>query len=238
VVQLAIVQGFEGDANGYTTGFVGLFSPRRSTYDLTFAPDTLVSTSGLNEFGTTAPTDLVWTDTSTEVRDTLVDVSSLRTFIAEQTQPAPVTVESNLERQNNRIAGTIALQGDIALEEALLVSGDSVQPLGTLTPGASERVLLQLRQNNFPLQAQASIDGLFNRQETLNYLFENTGFATSGLPTITGAHLPAFADEGVYLMGWHENGVIDVTVPNATVETQGSTLYVIRLASGDTSPQE
>lgn len=223
LAQVAIVQGFEDAAYGQATAFVGIFSPRRSTYTLTFPANTLVSEE---RFISSSRAPLVWTDSTSEVREALVDVSSLRTFIAERSTTVEVRVESSLRREDQQIAGTVLNEGNEPLVDALVVQGNAMQHLGTLQPGERYEVLLQRGQANFPDAVGAATEGFINRQRMLSLLFSSNPFRPVG-PNIPGQGLPD--REGVYLLAWREQPGIEARINGGFRVQQGLTLYVIRL---------
>lgn len=226
VLQATIVQGFEGQQQSQVTSFLGIFSPRRDTYQLDFPADTLVS-SGRFDSLSMDEAPLAWTDTGTQVRDALVDVSSIRTFIVERTVPLEIAVESNLERSGNTITGAVTNQSGIPLNNALLVSGNTVQQLDTIAPGATLQVSLRRGQDNFPQQANAGTGGMFNRQMMMDMLFNPMGFMV-GFPA-PGTMETVLDSQGVYLLAWSEEPVIDVQLSNLADIQQTVVLYVVQL---------
>ncbi len=240
VLEVALVRGFEDQAQAQATTFTGIFSPRRNTYTLNMAPDTLVSTGRFDMPGM-QDTQLTWTDTGTQFSNVLVDVSSLRTFIMEQTVALDgVQVRSDLRREESVIAGTLENMGSIPWDDALLVSGTAMQSLGTLAPGERETVTLDLDDARFPRLADAETEGLFNRQSVLDSVFNVDQFFVGGLtrrPAAVGnapaapiSETSVFGQTGVYLLFWYEQPELEIQFENATLgQHAGVTLYVIRL---------
>ncbi len=237
LIQVGVIQGFEGQQNGLATSFLGVFSPNRGTFTLEFPNETLVSTGGEdNMFGVieSADSPVRWTDTNTQVRDILVDVSSLRTFIAEQNVSVPVQVSSSLERQPNTLTGEVRNTGSAPLQDALLVSGDSVQHLGTIAPDATAEVDLTLNQGTFPRRANVATEGMFNRQLLLNIL-SDTSQPTSSFaqppPAVPGNQIPEslFSQNRSYLLAWGETPTLEAELAGTVTEQSGLTLYMIRL---------
>lgn len=231
ISQITVVQSVEAAPTSQATAFIGVFSPRRAQYTLNLGPETMVSKGGFFNQGAASQTPLVWTDSATEVRDALVDVSSLRTFVAEQPIGSAPRVASRLQRDPLRIQGEVINQGDEPLLDALLVSGDNVQPLGAIAPGATRSVALPLGMGNFPGGDNAATEGLFNRQNILANLF---GFNQFGLNIMAGPNpLPLrqgmIERDGVYLLAWRDQPLLDLRINGDPVNQQGLTLYVIRL---------
>lgn len=228
VAQITIVQGVEGQSRGQATGFVGLFSPQRRSYQLLFAGEPLVS-EALSFDGRSSESIVRWTDNGTELPDTLVDVSSLRTFMFEQSVDVPVRVSSGLQRaaNNEQVSGTVVNQSGAALEDALIVWGDAAQALGTLGPGASANVDLNARLSNFPGGASlASSEGRFNRRNALGSLFGTATFPLFGSNNFTQG-MPD--RNGIYLLGWRSDPTASVTLDGSSPSQDATTLYIMRL---------
>lgn len=225
VMQIAIVQGFEDDEHGQATAFVGIFSPRRSTYTLAFPAETLVSMVRFDDTGS-SEVPVVWADGATMVRDILVDVSSLRTFIVEQSVDALPPIGSSLQREQGRVVGTVQNRSGDSLSDVLIVYGNTMQHLGTLQSGEQQQITLQRNAGNFPGQVDAATQELFNRQRMLNALFSPNPFRPIG-PNDPQQGMPD--REGVYLLAWREQPMIDTRVDGSLFGQQGLTLYVIRL---------
>ena len=225
VSQLTLVQAVEGQRSGQATAFVGLFSPRRATYNLRFPPEALVSEANSFESGVLdAP--VRWTDAGTDVPSTLVDVSSLRAFVFEQTVDVPADVRSSLSVAAGAAKGSLTYSGPDPLEDALLVWGDSAQQLGTIARGASVKLSLRGEQGNFPNASTASDKGVFNRRNVLAVLFGNQAFGTVG----PGGFQSGLPDrDGVYLLGWVTRPSIPLQLNGAAADQQGATLYIVRL---------
>ncbi len=225
VVQVAIVQGYENTSRAQATDFIGLFSPRRDTYTLTLPPDALVSQERLG-WDNSAYAPVVWTDQGTELRDLLVDVSSLRTAIVEQAVDMPFQVSSNLQRQQGEVRGEVQNLGSEPLRDAVIVYGSTQQRLGTLAPGTDHEVVLEHNRGNFPGFANFDDDEtMFNRRRILNILDEPDQFGRFGPNTPMGG----LDDNGVYLLSWGEQPLSSVQIDGTSANQDGLILYVIRL---------
>lgn len=230
ILQITVVEGLEGAERGQASAFIGIFSPRRATYDLSFPVDTLISMERYTE-PSFANLVLQATSSSTSVPDVLVDVSSLRTFIAERTVPLDARVASSLQRQGGRITGEVRNQSTAPLEDVVLVHGGGMQELGTLAPGAVGTVNIPPSPNNFPQGASLATDGVFNRRRLLLHLFGHADPTSSFL--LPGGVLPPSTGilerDGVYLLAWQAQPRIDVQIEGTSNEHQGLTLAIVRL---------
>jgi hypothetical protein len=228
-VQMAVVQSDEGAPRSKTTAFVGLFSPQRRSYVLNFDARTLLSAGQFDGFGRDAVTFRSG-DATNQIRDVLIDVSALRTFIVEQPEGSALSIASELSRQGRFVGGTLSNQSDVALSDALLVSGNAALHLGDFAPGSTVQTRLDLNQANFPNDFSNSLvssEGIINRQTVLNNLFDFDRFSFGG-PLFQGVQgMPD--PNGVYLIGWSAQGLIEGQIDMGTATQEGATMYLIRL---------
>jgi hypothetical protein len=222
--QAAVVQGVEGQPRAAATAFIGLFSPRRASYTVGFGPDTLVSNAAgrgsLNDRFDTVLGD----ETGARSVDILADVGSVNTFVTHAVVDMPLGDQTTIVSDTAGLSGEVRNTGQIALEDVLLVRGGTFAQLGTLAPGATQRVDGSL-QANFPRAANLSDMGVFDRQEMLNVLFDRDFIRLSnpGLPA------NAATDDGVYLLAWVNRPTVAASVDGQPASQNGLTLYVIRL---------
>jgi hypothetical protein len=229
--QIAVVQGSEGDTRGFVTSFVGLFSPRRASYRMGFPPETLISEiQTFNDLGGEAAVTLQG-DGGAEVPEVLVDVGSVRTFMAEGAAAMPLSIQSNLTGDQQQVSGEVRNTGSQPLEDVLIVRGAAFQSLGTIEPGASRTVALGSNRN-FPWGVNLSRSGLFERQQILSALFEG-GPARFGNPNTPSQPID---ERGVYLLAWSSAPSVPVLLDGRQASQDGLTLYIIRLNGGGSLP--
>lgn len=226
ISQLTIVQGFEGAQQGQATSFLGVFSPQRRSYNLSFSPTTLV-TPGTFEGFAFRPTPVTSDGATTSVRDLLIDVSSLRTLMVEHGSAVAPAVESDMGVEQGQVRGQITLRSGPALENVQIVRGAASQDLGALRPGDTLDVDFSEALQNFPDQISFDNSGMFNRDRVMYSLFGYDRF-TSGGPMFQGDKgLPEFG--GVYLVGWADGADLETNIDGSASRQGGETLYVIRL---------
>lgn len=234
--QMTIAQSAEGHSYGQATAYTGIFSPRRKTYTLSFPEQTLVRRAIRNSESDTNAPIIAWADQATEVRDVLIDVSEMRTFTAEKAMEIPVNVQSTLTYDQQRIQGELENSGTISLVDAILVRGNIAQELGTLAPGDTVSVDMNVgveldSWEAFPEMTTTPNLGVFNRREALLELFSwNQSFYT--IHPEDDMFVPGMPEPyGVYLFGWSEpeQPFIDVQVNNRAIDQQSIVLHIIRL---------
>jgi hypothetical protein len=241
VLQVAVVQGFEGVPHSKVTSFMGVFSPRRGVYTMDFDTETMISIGrfNMNRFDETL---LRWTDSGTQMRDMLVDVSSLRSFVVEQSLEMPIQVQSDLEHGAQRISGSVQNIGALPLEDALLIADDSVQELGTLEPGEMREIALELGLKDFSawevqdLEEDAQDETrMFNRSTMMTAVIDVSrvgvnNFGMSGPSAPGGLPHSLFRPGHAYLIGWHEAPAVDTQLADTVAEQHGLTLFIVQLA--------
>ncbi|WP_129676816.1 hypothetical protein [Candidatus Chloroploca sp. Khr17] len=225
VPQLALVQGFEGNQQGKATVFLGVFSPQRQSYQLQVDALALITPATFERFqANNVP--VTRDDASVGMEDLLIDVSSLRTLMVEQMVDEVPTVVSELQIDRRRIAGELTVT-DTDLRDAIIVYGESAQSLGDLRAGTQVPVELMLDQGNFPFGFWQESGTMINHGQVLNNMFGFGNFMPFNAPAQNNSS--GIADDGIYLLGWQEASVLEVTLPGHTPQHQGETLYMIRL---------
>ena len=229
--QVTILQGVEGQQRGFATAFVGLFSPRRSSYTVGFPAESLVSET-LDWNGSSSQAGTVLNDdTGVELPDTLVDVASVRTFTAELAADARLSIQSDLHDSGGRVSGEIHNTGLEPIADALVIHGREFQQLGTIAPDASQPIGLSNGDTgSFPIGVTLPPLGVFNRQQLLISLFNSDRIRFNNQNNIGGA---AIDPQGVYLLAWGNRPIMPVRLNGGEAAQEGLTLYVIRLNTGE-----
>ncbi|NJN17982.1 MAG: hypothetical protein HC822_17770 [Oscillochloris sp.] len=227
IAQVAVVQGISGNDRGVATAFIGVFSPQRRSYELQFAPETLVTPGSFEGFRLRS-VPVTGDDTSIGMEELLVDVSALRTLMVEQSSVALPELSSSLNARGAAVqGGTIRNESALTLNDVLVVRGDAVQEIGDLAPGASVEFDLVGNPLSFPNQISLGEDGVVMRDAMLYNLFGYGRFHESGM-RFQGEQ--GFPDRlGVYVLAWGDTPAVDFTINGAAVAQEGRTLYIIRL---------
>ncbi|MEA3339544.1 MAG: hypothetical protein U9R15_06215, partial [Chloroflexota bacterium] len=203
VHSLAVVYVPRGAEVGRVTQVVGLFSPRRTNYDV-WAEGARVREISDGSAG--RPLRVLEEANGVTVSDLRVDVGDIQPFIADGYTSAP-PIESELRLVDDAVGGLrlegMARNGSIPLEDAVLIVGGREQRLGDLEAGERFTVSHALyapftsSHNDMPdliLGAVSYWDDptLYRRYKLLQSLFPYGE--------------PNPLEEGVYLMGWVEEG--------------------------------
>ncbi|MBI4771279.1 MAG: hypothetical protein HY784_12940 [Chloroflexi bacterium] len=149
--QLTLVQVWTDSDRAQVDQLVGLFSPRRTSYDVQFAPGFLARPLPSASSYTSAPRSIIVEQgDSTSLKNLLSDVGGVEAFVAQGQMPAP-RFESQLalEVSHNaiRLTGTVTNLSDLTLTDVVLLAPGGpggVQRLGDLRPGQTQNVSILL----------------------------------------------------------------------------------------------
>lgn len=227
VNQIAVVQGVEGQPHGFATAFIGLFSPRRDSFTLTLPAETLVSEARSLTDDAGDVSSAVYSDVDVQLPDVLVDIASVRTFMAESVVDVPLQVQSSVRIDGRSLAGEIRNTGGETLQDVMIVRGDSFWPIGSLAPGASGQIVPG-SERSFPFGTDLSQVGNYNRQQMLGTLFDPGNSARFRRTGTSGRNSDG---QGVYLIAWRTDPPLSVQVNGRNTPQDALTLYFIRLNS-------
>ncbi len=230
VHQMAVLYTPENTRIGRITGVVGVFSPRRTFYNLQIPGSRVRALSDAYYSGSAnfQPLRIYEETDRTRVRDLRVDVGGIRPFLVERYAEAP-KIEADLRLVGGQRTG-LALEGKIRIGEtplkgAVLLVGRQEQRLGDLAAGAVVDV-------NIPCSSYGTISasglpgrilgaGPYGGNDELSrqYRFLQALFPGDG---------PGLGDGG-YLIGWSDEPVLPVEVEERSSRTIATTLYIYSL---------
>lgn len=225
--RLAVVYVPEDAETGHATQLVGLFSPRRTRYDVEVPDGGVRRIPGGSYMPTDVrPMEISQAEDGWAVEDVRVDIGAIHPFIvdgiAEVSRPL-VDLELALDPKGViGVEGSIT-GGDIPLEDAVLVVGSFEHYLGDLatgqtiahSPAGGTSLLFGSRDwwsTALPMDWDEAERN--RRRELLNTFFPTN---QSILPS------------GVYLAGWAPEAPLDVAVAGSSADTIDLTLYIFEL---------
>ena len=232
VHRLAAVYVPPGTSVGRVSQVVGLFSPRRTTYDVRVAGaggrQTPGYPSGGSSMGGAArPLHFVQQAEGLTVAGLRVDVGGVQPFVAEGYAAVPA-VSGDLRLTSSalgkmQVAGTLR-NGDVFLRDAVLIVGDQERRLGDLEAGEAARVDLVYDYTSSQVDVFEQILGIANywgdRESYRRYQFLRALFPQDGQPGL---------GMGVYLVGWAEEAPLPAEVVGRPFAAVDTALYVYAL---------
>jgi hypothetical protein len=220
LINVSVVQGSEGLNRALSTSYLGLFSPRRTSYTLSFSPQALVNNLANRSDSGSEGGNVTTSDTAVEITNLFVDVASVKSLLVETPINLPLQVESQITWSGATPNGTVRNAGNAVLEDALIVRGGRSWPLGNLAPGAT----IQVNPGNdiaFPSQVVPSDGGSVNRRQLLEVLFDNS---TAAFYRRSGISL-----DDTFFVAWQRVPGQELLINGAAPNQEATTLYYIRL---------
>ena len=243
VHRLVAVQVPPGSDVGRATAAVGLFSPRRATYDLQ------VEATGVRQaewdfyYGpsprASQPSRILQEAGGTRLLGVRVDVAGIQPFVAETYVDVP-RLEADLrlvpKEIGFRLEGTVR-NGPLRLEDAVLLAGYEEQRLGDLEPGAEVAVQIDLHATVRttpggppvfvgPFGGGQLPERILGEQDFWNdpELFRRYQFLSALFPYNTVGLGP-----GAYLIGWADEGPPEAEVMDGSARQQATVAYFYNL---------
>jgi len=230
VHRLAVVYVPQGSNVGSASQVVGLFSPRRTSYDVRVASAAVRELPDGAPGGSAGrPLHVVTEAGGATVTGLRVDVGGIQPFVAEGYVNVP-EVDADLRMVGSgagdlRVKGTLR-NGGVVLSGAVVVVGDEQQRLGDLEAGEGASIDLAHRGGGYPgtpEQILGSGDYRQDRESYRRYQF---------LEALSLGDRPAArtgSGSGVYLVGWADEAPAAVDVVGRPFSTVGTALYVYAL---------
>ncbi len=221
---ITVVEAASGSTAGQATTQLGLFSPFRSSYNLAFAPDALVSDDS-SDFNRSSSPRLTTRRTSTavEVPDVLVDVGALEAFTVEQPLVVPA-LEAAVQGQQIVVAN----RSTTALEDVVVMINQRARLVGTLAPG-EQRTVDPPTDEVWALPLSSS--GVINRQQVLIQLSNRSQMIAPGIEVgPDGAPIaPAIQNSAapVVLLAWLPSPSLALQIDSSPADVTGETVLVV-----------
>ncbi len=135
--QMSVVTGEVGSEDVRVDTLLGLYSPRRRSYDVVLPADSMARP--LSSYGSNnASVEAITRGSELILTDVRVDVSGVETFVVESVRTAlPITSKATLVAQDGKIEllATIRNDSEQTLENVVLLIGANAVKLGDLKPG-------------------------------------------------------------------------------------------------------
>ncbi|MCB0034876.1 MAG: hypothetical protein KDE51_12675 [Anaerolineales bacterium] len=254
--QMSVVYGPLGADEARVHSAVGLYSPRRGEYNITFNDAPWVRP--LDTFGMTRRDINITSGTTTNISNFLVDVSDVSAFSTVSQRPMPnITGQAILTQEEDSVTLDITVTNNSgqALEHATLLLANDNIALGTLAAGETRTVSKIYR---LPQRMRAIANAAAGRQ---SFSTASTASATSPLethytavlgtssyyysdnPIVNGRYqlLESFGEpygtpsqgwvpEGVVtLVGWSDEPQLDIELARSRYDVSASTVYFLEI---------
>jgi len=253
--RLSVIQVWPDSPYARVEGVVGLFSPRRAEYDLSFGPGFLARPMPVDAFNGAARSYTVEQADHTFIRGIRLEVGAVEPFVVQGQVPAPSFASSlvlNVSTTTPTLRGTVTNNSNLTLTDAVILGPGGVQRLGELAPGASINVTLALIDNRASvapandvlpaLGSQAPLAaGIYyppsNYDTTIDDILGNSNYYNdreqfrrySLLVSLIDSYGGSVRGSGVYLAGWTSESPLPIEVVGRTFDTLDRSLYLVAL---------
>ncbi len=255
--RLAIVQVWPDTGQAHVDGLVGIYSPRRATYNAHIGdsvlahpiPDSALSGQGL----------VFWqSETGVTIPDLRIEVGGIKPLSIEGQIPAPSFSHDIYLTINNSgayLKGSIFNNSPIELHDAVFLYPGGTIKLGDMSPGESHDISISLTKAQLSGQAMTNpfyytLPAPFGVPPPPTYPYYNyydttmeeiigsssyyDDINTHRRYLLLGAALDVYSTgngrgAGLYLSGWSDESPIDINLENQPTKAQDTTLYLISL---------
>lgn len=249
--QISVAYSQSGGEQADVYSLLGLYSPQRTTYDLSLPTGTLARPY-TQDFGVPFTSDdpnlgSITYGNEVTISDVRVDIGEVTVFLAESAVPA-VDISGSatltLEGNNLVLAMDILNNSDITLETASALLGNTAVAIGDIAPNERTAVSQPMGaaasstspafvggfSSNAPLSANAETilgsfdyynDRILYPRWQLLQALESSNFGGPGT-----FNLPA---ESVVLIAWSNEQQLEAAVQGNSFDTQNTTLYLIEI---------
>jgi hypothetical protein len=253
--RLAVVQVWPDAPYARVEGVAGLFSPRRTQYDLSFGAGFLARPMPVDAYNGTAGSFTVEQADQSTIRNIRLEVGAVEPFVVQGQMPAPsfeADLVLNVSTATPALKGSVTNHSNLTLTDAVILGPGGVQRVGELAPGASWEVTLPLvgtRASVAPanevlpaLGTQAPLGaGIYyppsNYDSTIDDILGNTYYYNdreqfrrySLLSALIDAYGGSVRGSGVYLAGWTSESPLPIEVVGRAFDTVDRSLYLVAL---------
>jgi hypothetical protein len=230
VAKVGLLEARSGQTRAAGLAYFGLFSPRKTTYDIQVAPadggaqdegaSTLLSEPAGNRSGAAIR---VLQGDAQRVAGFAVDMWAMRVLKAEGMTDLGRGIQSNWSVRNNRVTGTIRNDSPFTLEDCRLIVDGQVSPFEPLAPGKQARFDVPAAPGGgtgslLPQALLSQLQGSSGEQRMKRAVLEPL---CSGTGTLQRA--------GPMLLGWVREPVLRLHVDGRPPREQAATLMVVHL---------
>ena len=246
--QMSVAIGEVGSENVRVNTLLGLYSPRRRSYNVLLPIESMARPITENFSGSGASVEAITRSSDLILSEVRVDVSDVETFVAESVQPAlPLTGKGVLGVKNGDIelTATIRNESDRNLENVTLLVGSYAVEVGDMAPGeevSRTEVVATIRESGltsfFPsgygsplMQNASAILG------TTNYYDDGAAYPRYQLlqaledEYLAGGNLSA--NNQLLLTVWTDEPQLETAVQDQAHATYSTTLYLLEIPLQD-----
>jgi hypothetical protein len=230
VNQISIIEMSQTGQTERAQTYVGIFSPRRQSYNIEVGAETLLRPLGQGNYDpwsgsvTSGGTMQVVQTNPARLQGLTVDQWSMQSFAAETSAVTASGVVVELTAGRNSLAGQVTNHGQVAWEDVIVLFNAKFQKLGDLAPGQTAEFELNF-QDGSPVMGFGSYvlyQDQFNQPSGPN---REITFKQSVLDsTIFNGSRPDLSENPVLIAWQKNNSALDIRLEDYQISTQATTL--------------
>lgn len=243
--RLAIVQSWEGDDMARIDGLLGVWSPRRSRYDLSLDPGLSARPIPRDVGGLSINAVQVAQSDRFSLEDVRVDVGSVQSYVVEGYVAAAPDISSDLALvaydDGLHLEGMIRNDSDLDFVDAAVVVGGYAVGIGNLPSGEQQEIDVLVSGGNASASPGSSLDPFPAESGYYYYYYDDFHTTiTSGdcystqsqrrrCSLFEAIRISQGTGMGVFLFGWVEQVPMPVTVAGRQADTVDLGLYIVQM---------
>ncbi|MBI3243859.1 MAG: hypothetical protein HYZ49_16370 [Chloroflexi bacterium] len=255
--RLTVAQVWENSDRAQIESLIGIFSPRRSEYDLQVDGDMLLRPLPSDTYYRSVNLSLdgaqMEQSDASFVRHVRVDVGAITPFVAQGQAAAPRFTSSltySISSSRSALEGTITNQSDLTLRDAVVLSAGGAQRVGDIEPGSSVTAKVSLTatrassisQNTtqiLPVGISLSYPSTYysGYDTTIEDILGTTSYYDdretyrrySLLTWLFDPYSTGGRGGGTYLVGWSDVSPVQASLVGDSFNVEDKTIYLIRL---------
>ena len=215
VNEVSVVRTTSGASAASVSTYAGVFSPSRSTYDLTVREDALIASLSNVFDGSGQPVEHATEQGDpSHLRGLSVSVFGLQGIRAETVIPYQPALDVSWHHEGKRITGTVTNTSDEPISDVAVIAAGGAAKIGDLQPSASHDFSVTITafdgspasdrvygvQTGEFSGTDRELQVLTRRQVIDSLVGSNAGFGKFG--EVPGGQAAA----GPYVVGWHDDG--------------------------------
>jgi hypothetical protein len=253
--RLSVVQVWPDSEYARVDQAIGLFSPRRTDYSLTFAEGFLARPMPIDAYGPGGTSYTVQQADQSTISEVRVDIGGLEPFVMQGQVAAPrfeADVAITVSGGTAELRGTVTNHSELALTDVVVLAPGGVAQLGDLAPGASLNIHVALRNArataapantilpaaaagvgpnvpfySMPSSYDSTIDDILGGRNYYNDRAQYRRYAL--LSSIIDTYGGGSRGSGVFLVGWADHAPAGIQLANRVFTPQDLSVYIVNL---------
>jgi hypothetical protein len=253
--QLAVVQTWSGVDYARVDGLLGLFSPSRTSYDVSVHSPSLLHPIKQNSSLSNTIYSILQDSSQVSIPEIRAEISSILPMAYESLIPAPEFASDLQVKINNQgvyLDGSLSNNSDLKLEDTvLLIPGSTIQ-IGSFSPGDNKKIHSPLTISQRAVDYQTQLPGLlppvnpmvytsysFYPYDTTiddmvgssNYYSNRESYRRYMLvqSLVNYSYASLTRGYGIFLSGWNDLSPVSIDLSRENYKTQENTLYLISM---------